>query len=177
MILGDWWWDMCWVACGGKRKFYSSWARANSLGGQDASLRAPSAPAMEDVLMKVSWDLVTLENRPKWSPSGFPLGLNHNPQTVEKCRINYQLPPKYLLCIFVCQQDLIQIFHDRYMTPKQATRDAQLSFLVVDAVETSANGSPPLGKNSLIVSAMMPFSQLSNACLCFFFVFRSLGNF
>jgi len=43
--------------------------------GQDASLRAPSAPAMEDVLMK-------------------------------------------------------------------ATRDAQLSFLVVDAVETSANGSP-----------------------------------
>ena len=33
---------------------------ANFLGGQDASLRAPSAPAMEDVLMKVSWDLVTL---------------------------------------------------------------------------------------------------------------------
>lgn len=63
------------------------------------------------------------------------------------------------------------------MTPKQATRDAQLSFLVVDAVETSANGSPPLGKNPLIVSARMPFSQLSNALVFTFLVFRSLGNF
>ena len=63
------------------------------------------------------------------------------------------------------------------MTPKQATRDAQLSFLVVDAVETSANGSPPLGKNSLIFCARMTFSQLSNMCFFTFLVFKSLGNF